>query len=87
MHLLRCSLVIVIHYPRKRNAPSRSPTRDIFNPSYSMGSDPLKSELRFHLENHENTDIGVWKPRNALIDAAILPKVLSVGLPRDESVR
>ena len=36
---------------------------------------------------YENTAIGVWKPRNALMDAAILPNVRMVGFPRTERAR
>ena len=36
---------------------------------------------------YENTAMGVWYPRNALMDAAILPNVRMVGFPRTERAR
>ena len=46
----------------------------------------LKAEWRA-TRIYENTAMGVWKPRKALMDAAILPNVRIVGLPRTERAR
>ena len=56
----------------------------------SVREQPSRPEL-IHLfsywTDYENTDMGVWKPRKALMDAAILPNVRMVGLPRTDKAR